>query len=1244
MEGDGFAAAFRSSPLGFGSTGSIRTGVSSPPSFSPATTTGGSDRFASFSRQWAPPSPVAPRSVRPVLARGVATARRRGPSKLTPRRPGLVLPSSSPSASSFSLTAASASSYHGGEEDGDAEDSYGDYSSAGEKRRRRGASPPTTTTTTTTPSFSSILGLQRPLYPEGGAAEEETGREKEKETENSFNTGFGEERSVTRLYPSLATNEEHSPQHTSNVYSPSFASSSFFRPPTTLSYQPEEEDEGAENETVSEGEDFNPIIGNKSFHSPTPSLSSPLWKNTVGAPRLSTFVPPVTPMKERLQQPLPSFHRSSFTTANESNSFAVATTTTATLQDFVAKENNDFANALDSTLQRWPIRRLAQEAAEEGQDYVTAHGSMRELFSLLDKFHQLCQRQMQKVEEQLEREYTFPTSSLQKVRYQQMLSLLQGERSTWKLFSILYEDRVLGKHRRARRPSISEEEQDSYFEGSKDEGNDEQEELLFDKPSEEPGALSSEKQIAGKLLNERHSLRETRLVVSWLEAMADMASTSSRSLFRIDASWKNTQRTLPSSSNGENTDDTAYLSLFGGNSRLPSTKRNRDKDNRLVSNLDPDAPTREHKTIHEDDKDAEERMFIALWQLIRAGRMEEAQQLCRDCGQPWRAASIGGGQLCHDAALVAGDESEDERGNVLLEGNPFRALWKLACYQLSNQEELNSYEKAIYAILCGNIPQVLPVCASWEDHLWVYSKAKLDASIDLELKQNDMLKRTTIHSEAKPPVAAYAKSLLMSNVQIFEKLLKSDNPEVRRQVNDPHHITQTLVILDKPEELLEKLAEWVQWTEEGRPCPPQLLRFAAHVAIFFHFLHGFSDLLLPKLSWKEQAEQDEREEERMLLTDATPATPTSKALRIEEGSHAEAILQTYIKHLVSTDQFAHIALYTSLLPSVDQQVETYAHFLAGLSSAPENRAQRERYLALAESAGLNTNQITKRVVHIIQTSSLEEEEKEEISSASAANQITAEDENKIRAIEWLTFDPQQRAEALIQSNSLARKFLLQGKHTSARRLLDFVPRDSVAVIQQWTEGERPAEELNAVKEHMALNDYLSSQQAYQDWASVFRKQPQAPAPPLSDDASQQILFSRRMKDYKEALAKWEESVWKLTNQVVKALSKVLFFPNGWLLDEVVEVTEGELQHEERRERQLEELRRRCIPDLFILYHNVLYETKQYQDSARLADIVADESTKFYSLFSKQELRAFLALINKSVMALVDTSPDPLHYD
>ena len=56
----------------------------------------------------------------------------------------------------------------------------------------------------------------------------------------------------------------------------------------------------------------------------------------------------------------------------------------------------------------------------------------------------------------------------------------------------------------------------------------------------------------------------------------------------------------------------------------------------------------------------------------------QAQKLCSKCGQSWRAATLEGWRLFHDP-------NYDKSGASLVpvEGNPYRDVWKVACWRLA---------------------------------------------------------------------------------------------------------------------------------------------------------------------------------------------------------------------------------------------------------------------------------------------------------------------------------------------------------------------------------------------------------------------------------------------------------------------------------------------------------------------------------------------------------------------------------
>ncbi|KAI8025109.1 Nuclear pore complex protein NUP107 [Camellia lanceoleosa] len=143
---------------------------------------------------------------------------------------------------------------------------------------------------------------------------------------------------------------------------------------------------------------------------------------------------------------------------------------------------------------------------------------------------------------------------------------------------------------------------------------------------------------------------------------------------------------------------------------------------KTVHHLDFDAPTHEHAEQLPDDKKQDESLLEDVWTLLRAGRLEEACDLCRSAGQPWRAATLcpfGGLDLCPSVEALVKNGKNRTLQAIELEsgiGHQWR-LWKWATYCVSEriaEQDGGKYETAVYAAQCSNLKRILPICTDWE--------------------------------------------------------------------------------------------------------------------------------------------------------------------------------------------------------------------------------------------------------------------------------------------------------------------------------------------------------------------------------------------------------------------------------------------------------------------------------------------------------------------------------------------------
>ncbi|KAI4461724.1 hypothetical protein MML48_5g00010400 [Holotrichia oblita] len=355
-------------------------------------------------------------------------------------------------------------------------------------------------------------------------------------------------------------------------------------------------------------------------------------------------------------------------------------------------------------------------------------------------------------------------------------SWLEDEQNTWRLIFVLYQDRLSVQSQQ------SEDEQYNQYYGL------------------------SEKLCTVSLFKRDSLVRETQLVIDWLECNAAEKFEDNLHFSDSTVGWENTLHQLSSKE-----------TIVFGSSR------------EIVTDLHPDAPVRQGKPLHdldiEDDKRLCHRVFIG----IRCGKLSDAQKLCVQCGHGWRAAMLDGWKLHHDSSKIPPTENVDSTADEMnventnsqkIEGNENRDLWKRMAFKYCEQIWPNKYEKAAIAIYCGYLKNVLPVCNDWNDYLWAYLKVMIDIRVESEIRDCVQRKYCDL------PDCYWDQRMSLN--EIFATLTASNNKDVSVQAHKPEHVIQKHLILDEIPELFKELERYV----DENNVSTQFLRFAAHLVLF----------------------------------------------------------------------------------------------------------------------------------------------------------------------------------------------------------------------------------------------------------------------------------------------------------------------------------------------------------------------------------------------------------------------------
>ena len=162
--------------------------------------------------------------------------------------------------------------------------------------------------------------------------------------------------------------------------------------------------------------------------------------------------------------------------------------------------------------------------------------------------------------------------------------------------------------------------------------------------------------------------------------------------------------------------------------------RNQYRTTDMVKNIDPDAPARQNKSLHDLDNRDDQELAKLLYIYVRSGMLQAAQEVCEASGHPWRAGTLDGWKLYHDSNLKSNISSGTSEIKPT-EGTLNRDLWKRVALRMTQDTKMNRYFRASYAALCGNVNVLKSVCLNWEDLLWAHTKCLVDINVELRIRE-----------------------------------------------------------------------------------------------------------------------------------------------------------------------------------------------------------------------------------------------------------------------------------------------------------------------------------------------------------------------------------------------------------------------------------------------------------------------------------------------------------------------------
>lgn len=241
---------------------------------------------------------------------------------------------------------------------------------------------------------------------------------------------------------------------------------------------------------------------------------------------------------------------------------------------------------------------------------------------------------------------------------------------------------------------------------------------------------SSEKDVWDNFLATNDLAWERHTVLRWLQKCADKSGQDIEQVVqelesgadRGSGLWAHSWLYSKEAIKGQKRLRSWSKALEPDDPGLDTSLLNSEKTKVLITQLDPDAITRQGRNLEKQDLFFERAMWLACWEMVRRGKdWDYVREWCQERVEGWRATSM----RCDprfSTSLVANWQS--------------RSLWRKTCALAAKDGGIDDYENAVYGVLSGYLPSVQKVSHSWDDYLFAHYNSYLLHSFEEHVRRN----------------------------------------------------------------------------------------------------------------------------------------------------------------------------------------------------------------------------------------------------------------------------------------------------------------------------------------------------------------------------------------------------------------------------------------------------------------------------------------------------------------------------
>ncbi|KAJ5166830.1 uncharacterized protein N7482_005611 [Penicillium canariense] len=227
-----------------------------------------------------------------------------------------------------------------------------------------------------------------------------------------------------------------------------------------------------------------------------------------------------------------------------------------------------------------------------------------------------------------------------------------------------------------------------------------------------------------------------------------------------------------------------------------------DTQTPLITQLDPDALTRQKHSLQKQDAFYERATWMACWKMLRQGEnWTTIREWAQSRLENWRAVSLCGSSV---DAPTANTRTPADDGLTRLMNSRAQDSWRAACHALSKDPNTNDFEKAVYALLCGETDPAAKICKTWDDYLYVYFNRIVLSRYQGFCKQ---FQRKLSHSP-NTPVAFKPEPAGHADLQKFFQYLRG-NEQVNAEAREPFRNIQAAILSKSYDTFFHQLSQAV---------------------------------------------------------------------------------------------------------------------------------------------------------------------------------------------------------------------------------------------------------------------------------------------------------------------------------------------------------------------------------------------------------------------------------------------------